>query len=189
MAKRGGLYVRLAYIFGTLAAIVAIIIILLNIFTPKDSHITSEDSLQSIEAVHCKTENLASPFFETNGAKNVEHEVKITLMNDKVDKMSYTYIGLFESKDETEKALSALHAKYNIYMDTTDIYHEDLYPTFSNLGTKGIINLYIQDKTFNLDTAKLILLSDYEYEQFSGYNIETLAKIYENKGFVCEITK
>ncbi|MBR2795879.1 hypothetical protein IKE13_02425 [Candidatus Saccharibacteria bacterium] len=171
------------------AIVLVVVFLLLNIFMPKEVYISDNNEPETIGSLYCKSSSPGGVFFNSDKVKSAEHEIKITMLDDKVDKMNYTYTGIFESREETEKELSKMHADYNIYMSGTNIYQEDLYPTFSNLETKGVINLYIQNNTLNSATAKLMFLSNDEYSQFDKYDLEMLEKVYNDKGFVCVITK
>lgn len=179
---------RSTKIIGAIVIIIAMIIValLFLLFGSYRETRTSQETITSaVAALDCKSTQPLQNVFSYKSNDSATHELKITFDNERIDKINYIYTGRFTDASATENALAEMHAKYNTYMGTTEIYHEDLTPVFTVDGTEGRINLFIERKKFTAGTAKLVFLDDDEYAKMKKAGIEDVKKLYENKGFRC----
>ena len=189
MKKNSNSWKKWIIIVAILVFVAIIIFLIVQALLPKETHTSSDDTTSSVGSLYCKSANPVDPFFASEKATAANHELKITLKDNRPDKMSYTYTGTFDSEETTSGVLSNMTASYNIYMGKTGIRIDELYPTFSNLGTTGIINLYLDDETFNKDTARFMFLSESDYADFDRISVNTLKSLYRTKGFTCQINE
>lgn len=178
----------------TICGIIAMILIVIAVsiiilLQPKETHISSGTEKSSIEVLDCVSSVQNEPFFVSDKAIDSNHEVKITFNNNKPDKYNYTYIGKFDSNKIAEEELSWLHGDYNNYMGKIDIYQEDLSPSFTVLDNDVIINLYLDNKTLAVDTARFLFLTSEQFVNIKKMPITEVAKIYKNRSFNCVINK
>lgn len=167
-----------------------VMIVALAIFLMKGSEtlITTEDKYETISVLDCNAMSpTVDPLFISSTASNADHHVKLEFRGKSFDKASYIYTGKYQSNEEAEDALSLLHADYNIYMGSTGIYQEDLYPTFSTIGSENVINLFIPKKFLNTSTARLIFLDSEELDDLNNSTIEHMQETYEKKNFSCKV--
>lgn len=185
--KRGIDYVTTAIILLAIALFALALFIITN---RKETRTTVDKTDVTMGALDCKSSNPADPFFVSNGATNVIHEVKVTLKNDAVDKLSYNYYADYESEDRANTARSELHADYNKYMGANNVQHESLSPTFNYDGNKVKVNLFAErGKSLNSTSARLFFLSSEELSELSNYSGSDLEKIYVGKGFDCTFSQ
>lgn len=175
----------LAVSFGFIVVVAIVTILSINIFTPKEKHISQNNNSTSINALTCKYNGTEDAFFHSNLASNELDEVKITFNDDKIDKISLTYSGEYIDNDTAKKISSEMHAKYNLYMDTTSVGFDKLSPNFSVINAKVIVSLFLSIDTLNAETAKFLFLDENEVRNISNTTINSLKKKYTTKGFSC----
>lgn len=150
-----------------------------------ETHSSSTDGNSKLNSLFCSASKITNAFFASNGEKDVKHEVKFTFNNNAIDKASYVYTANFETEKEATVAANDFHVKYNNYMGETNVYQEDLTPTFTQKDKTIMINLFISRNNFNIDTAKLLLLNESEFSNGGEYTSDDLMKLYSAKGFSC----
>ena len=187
--EKRGKFLRIPEIivFFILICILVLAVVILN--GGSESRTSINVNTNSIGILDCKSENPTGRFFSYESEKKSMHEVKIAFDDDGINKLSYTYTGNFSSNEEVVEALSSMHADYNKYMGTKDTYQEDLTPTFSPINLEAIINLYINEKTFNYDTARFVFLTDEEYAGIKTMSTKSIEKLYSGKGFSCKFSE
>ena len=181
-----------ARFFGAISALVFVIagvILLILLISPKETYISDGDKMESIGILDCRASSVDEAFFNYDTASRADHEIKITFKSGVADKINYTYEGEFSSNDAAEIALSWMHADYNNYMGEVGVYQEDLSPMFSVINAKGIINLYIDESKFTSATARFVFLDEDKYAVFRDMRAEEIGKLYESKGFSCEFSE
>lgn len=180
---------KMAKICGVVAVCVLMIIFGVVLAQPKEIRISEKNDNEATTVLDCKSSVATlDAFFVSDVADDFMHEVKLIFDDDdNFSTINYTYSGVFNSEEDAGTALSLMHADYNIYMGKTNIYQEDLYPTFSVLGARGIVNLFIERNDLTVDTAKFIFLDSEQYEEVDEMTIDEVKMLYESKGFVCKI--
>ena len=179
--------IKIAETCGIVAIFTLAALGVIMLLQPKETRSTTTSTQAELKVLDCKSSSPTNPFFASDVATSPLHEVKLQYKNDNLDRVNYTYTAKFESQKIAENVLSLLHANYNIFMGKTSIYQEDLTPTFSNIDTEDIINLYIELQNLTVDTAKFIFLENEEYLKLNKLSIDEVKKIYEKKSFICEI--
>lgn len=170
---------------ATVAITAGVAFALYLLFYTNETHVTMvEDEVETSVLVCRAMTVLDDSFFDTSNVLNVEQEVK-TIFNDNMpDKLNYLYSGDYVSAEGASKANDLLHADYNIYMADKA---ESLTPTFSIIDNKLRINLFADKNQMNSRVGKLFFLSNEEVADFVKYKAEDLMKLYQNKGFSCEL--
>ena len=169
-----------------LAVLIAAVAIFSSFLKSEETYISAETSGIRVGALNCKTSQPSDSFFVSNTALNNDHELKVTYSGERIGRINYIYNGEYDSNDTADTAGSLLHADYNIYMGENA---ESLYPTFSVVENKLKISLYTEYQKLNAKNAKLFFMNADEYHESSNYSIHDLKKIYESKGFSCEISE
>lgn len=177
-------------VIGLFSVATSTILLGILFFGTSETHTSTKNEYPTLTVLDCESPSPVDPFFATYNAITTSHRVKIEFRSSFFDKASFTYTATYNSDAEASTASSLLHADYNIYMGSkTGIYQEDLFPTFSIIGPKNIINLYISEKYLDSGTARLIFLDEEELNGLmSSSTPEVMQNIYEQKGFSCKIT-
>lgn len=158
------------------------------LFNNSETHISTKNEQNTINILDCTTISPTKPFFKHNLEIKSEHRVKIEYINDSFSGLNFTYTGTYQSPETASEALSWLHADYNIYVAKTGVYQEDLFPTFSTIGSENVINLYLPKKYLNSGTAKFVFIDNDEFNSINNTSIQKMRELYENKGFTCNVT-
>ena len=181
--KRIG-YVVLALI---LLVVVIFILFLLNGSETRTSEPTEKDE---VSALHCKAGRIEEGFFVSDTANTSNNEIKITYSGNKLDKMYYSFKGVYRSDEVANEDEYRMHAKYNIYMGENNIEQESLSPNYSVVDSKFQLSLYVDsyDKINNV-TAVFFFIDKEDIPKFNTYSLDTLKSYYEKQDFECEIIK
>ena len=164
----------------------ALIIIILT--SSKETNVSIKKDQSTLDILDCVSSSPEDPFFTHSTEIDAEHRVKTKYQNETFDGFNFTYTGTYQSTEAAEEALSWMHADYNKYIAGVDIYQEDLYPTFSAMDSKAIINLSLPKKYLNSGTAKFVFIDNEEFINLGNMTIQDLQKLYESKGFSCKTT-
>jgi hypothetical protein len=166
---------------------ITIAIVLLVLTSGSETHITSEGEDRIITALDCTTGSIEGAFFASKTANTVKNRIKVTFKDDKIDKLYYTYEGVYRDNDVAEAEELEFHANYNIYMGD---YQESLSPTYLTVKTKMHLNLYADNynKINNL-TAKLFFIDESKVSDFKDYSRDEVENYYKGLGFSCEKQK
>lgn len=189
ISKRKSQQIATGFLLISLVAIIIVLVVIFTGGTSKDSYTSGGDNTVTVTSLVCTSNVPQDPFFKPQGAHNPQHELKIIFENDGVDKINYSYAGKFSSEELAKEEISKMHASYNKYMGGIDVYQEDLYPTFSTIGSDGYANLYLDKSTLTADTAIFAFLSGNEYSNLKNYSVDALSSIYAEKGFSCQNNK
>ena len=156
-----------------------------NLFQTKEVRISTTEPNETSGALVCESKNPKDPFFTTDNAKEVEHEIKVTYYNDKANTFFYTYDAEFGSYNDADDAEAKIHADYNIYMASNVNDFED---NFAAIEDETKAEIYAEAGNLGSKTARIFFMSQEEFDQFeSGYQIDQLKKLYESKDFQCEV--
>lgn len=166
---------------------VSVIILVVILLHGNNVYILNDNKTTATKSLHCDAESVPQPFFNYVGV-DTRHDVKYIFDSEEnVDKVSYTYKNVFASNEIATHAEAKLHTDYNLYMGKTDVYQEDLSPTFVINNNKLTINLFMDRNTFTQDTAIFVFLTREDFENIYKYKIYDVKKMYENKNFSCII--
>lgn len=169
--------------------LIAMIAIILYIFTNgRETHIKNSGNSYSIEILYCFNNNPAHSFFSDNNIIDNKHEIKITYRKNEANNISYTYTGVFSSKEKADNVNAILHAKYNTYMGQYNLSPTILGPVFSVVENKFKINLYASIDSINSIVSELFFLDSNEATKLKNESIDELKTLYINKGFQCKIS-
>ena len=144
----------------------------------------------SISAVFCTAKGMEDRFYYSENVNTVENEIKITYNNGSIDKLYYSYDGVYRSHDVVKQDDGAFQAKYNYYMSENGKKSDDLSVTYDEMNTKLHIGIYADgaDK-LNETTAVFFFINKDDVNQFKKYSLEEVSKYYKDKGFSCNIVK
>lgn len=178
-------YKLIGFILMILAVVTGIVVFLL--INKKETYVKMEAWQEKTEAIVCSARSLDGAFFEPENVNMVENKIKIIFSNDKMDKLSYSYNGVYRSNDLAVSDEAVLHAQYNKYMGENGRALEDLSPAYSVVGSKVQITLYA-DTVNRIDavTAGFFFVDKSEVSKFVKRSVSETEKYYENKGFSCE---
>ena len=180
---------RIRYIAIALVLFI-IVIILIFLLKRSETRFSDDTAKDEISALDCKTGPIEDGFFVSETANSTSNELKITFKNQKMDKIYYSYYGVYRSEDVANADDTHLHAKYNIYMGENGVEQGSLNPNYSVVKTKYHISLYVDDyDKINPVTAKFFFIDKEDIEEFNSYPIDTLKSYYEKKNFKCEVIK
>ena len=168
-----------------IAAFVVFLIVVLN--GQKETVTTTVTDKDKNSTIVCKTsDDIENGVFSYLSPEAHTHEVKIILLNNKMDKISYTYSGTYKFDGEAKDAHAFLHANYNDYMGKYNQKTNLFAPNFNDAGAEVTISLFGQVKDVNSYTGKLFFLDSSEYNKVKSLSSDMLKKLYENKGFTCD---
>ena len=189
MVKKSNIKAGALAICGAISVfiILALVFLFMNgMETRTNEHIEQ----QAIAAISCSANGVENYFFDPNAANSIENVVKITFVNDKMDKMIFSYNGVYSSDSVAENDEANLHAKYNEYMGERSINPNILSPNFSRVKNNLQITLYIDDiNNINNTTATFFFLDNDAVGNFKTYSIDQAKEFYEKKGFSCRDTQ
>ena len=145
---------------------------------------------EHVSAVYCTAKGIEGAFFSSEIVNTITNEVKITYDDSGIDKLYYSYDGIYRSYDVMRQDDGKFQAKYNNYMGENGQKLEDLIPVYDELNNKLHIALYADslDK-INEVTSVFFFIDKNEVNQFKKYTIDETKKFYEDKSFSCKIVK
>ena len=168
-----------------IAAFVIFLIIILN--GRKETVTTTNTNKDKNSVIVCKSSSdLKNDVFNYFEPETHIHEIKIMLINNKMDKISYNYSGTYKSDNEAKSAHAFLHANYNEYLGKYSQKTSDFSPNFNDSGVEATISLFGTAEKVNSYTGKLFFLDSSEYYKAKSLSSDLLKKLYENKGFSCD---
>ena len=175
-------------ILGTIAVVAIAALVawgLYSFFNGNETYVSGGNEGESVSALDCKATAVSNPFFVSNTAQSVTHEIKVTFADGKANKLSYNYYGTYETPALAETANATLHADYNIYMGENGLSAERLYPTFVAVDNTVKINLFAEKGKLDVPTGKIFFLKADEAVDFFTYSSTVVSKIYNVQGFNC----
>lgn len=167
--------------------VVLIIIVLLILFNGHETYTSDRGEEKVVTALDCTARGIDGEFFASQSANTIENRIKVAFSDDKIDKMFYSFDGVYRTEEEAEHENAVLHAEYNKYLASYNIDHEILTPTFSTVNTKLQINLYAKNREMiNRGTGKLFFINEEDVDDFLNYSREQVASYYKKQGFSCK---
>jgi len=179
----------IAVVFVIIAVCVAVVAFLLFVLNGRETRNSDGDTNILIGVLTCDSSSPTDVFFKGSGEVSPNHKVKVTFRGGKYDIFDYTYSARYDGSDRVQSALSTLKAKYNKYMVSVGMHQDNLSPTFSNMGSELIINLYIERKNLTQGTGKLVFLNEQNFVDIDRYSVEDFKRMYSSKGFACQYTE
>lgn len=186
MKKREGTKRTISIILILL--VILIVLFLLFIFSGRETHISKDNKdKEAYLALDCEASGLDGQFFASQTVNSITNRIKVTFNKDMVDKLFYSFEGVYKLEEIAEQDEAVLHARYNIYMSKYNINPEIFTPTFSTVNTKMRINLYVKDRELiNEGTGVLFFIDKEDVGEFLEYSREQVSDYYEKKGFSCK---
>lgn len=167
------------------AAIIVLIFFIL--FNGRETYTSDDRGSDAYLALDCKTGAIDEAFFTSSTVNTISNHLKVTFNKDGVDKIFYSFEGVYRSEGDAEQDNAVLHARYNKHMSEYGIYPEVLTPTFSTVNTKLTINLYAKNRdVITRGIGTLFFIDDDNLESFLKYSRDQVADYYKDKGFSCK---
>lgn len=183
--KKTSNIIKVCILIAIFAGVAALMVLLLNGNT---KYTSDGDEVTATEYLYCSASDPKNPYFESSKASNAVHEIKYTFKNGATDRISYTYTGEFDSENSAKAELSKMTFKYNDYMGTTQLYQQDLNPTWTVLDNKAIINLFMTNgATLTSETMRFVFLGYEQLRSLASASAESLKGYYESLNFTCKI--
>lgn len=170
-----------------LALIVVIMVIVWMLFVSNETYVTNDASGKNnkIGSLVCKTKESDEAFFNLSQAKEEQHEIKATFKENKLDKMSYNYDGVYETNERAEYAAAKFRVDYDTFMGKKSLEPSILDSKFAAVDNKARVSLFADRDKLNNNTVGFFFLDMDEFQKIKSYSIENLADIYRKKGFDC----
>ena len=174
-----------------LALVLILIALFILLFLNGTVTRTSEDiSKDEISALNCKAGRIEDGFFVSETANTTNNDIQITFKNGKLDKMYYTFSGVYRSEEVAEAEDVLVHSKYYGYMGENGFDVGYLNPSFSVVKSKYYFRLYVDDyDRINEVTRVFFFIDKEDLDEFNSYSLDTLESYYEKKNFRCDIVQ
>lgn len=170
--------------------VVVIVILVCKLFKTEKTYMPSEEEkISRADSVFCVASDLEKTFFDLIPGSKPRHEIKIAFKGDKPDKIFYNFSDTYVDSDVASAVESKAHADYNIYMSERGVSTGAINATFSAAEKDVRISLYTNIKSLINATTGLYFLDMGDFQKIRSYSVEEFAKLYENKGFSCRISK
>ncbi len=183
--KRTSNIIKTCVLIAIFAGVAALMVFLLNGNT---KYVSDGDESTATKYLYCVASGPKNPYFESEKALNATHEIKYTFKDGATNIISYTYNGEFNSEKDARAELSKMTFKYNDYMGATQLYQQDLDPTWTVLNNKAIINLFMTNgKTLTSETMRFAFLGYEQLRSLASASAESLKEYYESLNFTCKI--
>ena len=177
------------FIIGFL--IFAIIVIplsylVLNFFSAEETYTSASNTTTSIDSLHCSTNRLDNPFFKINNANSILHEIKITFRDNKPDLISYKLTGTFDDKKTARGQGDSTLSRLWSYLQDHGLAYNYIENSHSVIDNTASIDIIADKEKLNNITASIFSMETAEASKFGDQTMESLKRLYANKGFVCK---
>lgn len=185
---------RKKLVIEAIAVAVMVGIIALVIFAltyKREEFIYEADSGGDASALVCTSNNNDSEvaFFSSDDVSSVEHKIKLIYRSGIINKLSYEFLGKYDSEEAAKEAKGVFNTKYNIYIGDHGMELDVLSPVFQYIGNKAKVELYLDSyKKMNSAIGKLFYISSASLDSVAKNSKEETKKYYEKKGFSCIIS-
>lgn len=181
---------RVLMICGITLIIVAAIITFVVLLWPKEVRTSIDSSgTTSIASLICESGYYPGAFFSDAEAKSQQYTIKVTYQDNKFSKVSFSYVGIFDTNEKADAAESKMHAKFNLYMYDYSLDPEKYDPKFRNLENKARADLFSSSENMSDALARIILSSDATADLFTKSKYEHLSSAYNKIGYSCEYSE
>ena len=173
--------------WAAVVIIVALVLILSIILSQKkEVHISNGGQVLQVYSLECSSSGAEDTFFRPNEAQRYTETIRATFREDRLEDISYEFLGTYQTDAAVEQDIANLHARYNIYMGEQKVNPESLSPVFSPMNTKLKITLFGDKDKLNTATARMFFLTSDEVDKPKTLSLKKIRKIYEAKGFACQ---
>ena len=171
----------------TIILIVLIAIIIIILTNGHETHIWDDSEPKKVTALVCTAGNIDGALFTSDVANSMKNEVKITFSDDKLDKIFYSYNGVYRTNELAQQEETNLHIRYDTYMGRHEVLNSSLSPSYSTVETKVQITLYADSlEKINSVTAPLFFINEEMFGSLGKDSREKIASAYEGQGFSCK---
>ena len=179
--KRGKVLGGIIIAFGA-----AIAFAIACIVKQKEVYVPGAEKKTVVEALVCESSNPEGGLFNSEIANRVTHEVKATFKDNGIDKLSYMFLGEYNSADEAASDEATLHAYYNIYMGQKEVPIATFNPVYS-VNEKALQMVFYTDDKDEIEpsVAALFFIDAEEVAMMKRVKIDELKTLYEKKNFSC----
>ena len=169
-----------------LAIVVGLVVLLINLFTPKTTYTSSGSDTTSTQSLYCttKSKNIDGAFFDVSSADSASQAIKVIFKNKKIDNISYNATMIYPDAEKATSEEAKLNATYGLFVQEDGKSREIFSPNFSVNNTEVKISLYADYNKLNNKLAKIFLIDT--NDSLSSYTSKVLSTLYKSKGFSCE---
>ena len=155
-----------------------VVALLIAIFANgKETRTSGQIQGESISALYCTANSIDDAFFSSDTVNTIENEIKITYNDKGIDKLYYSYNGVYRSSDVVSSDEVKLHAKYNTYMGENGQKIEDLNPSYDEMKTKLHIGLYVDSyDMINEVTSLFFFINKDDIGKVKKYSMEKILR-------------
>lgn len=170
--------------------LILVLVVIWFLSNGEETKTTTDFKESDSSSLECRSEKLANGLnlvISPDETEKSEFVIKALFENKELSNISYEFSGIYSSDEEAEGAEAWFRTDYYKYMDKNGINAESLNPVFVNTEKNLKVSLYAKRKNFTSEVAPIFLIDRDEYGSMTGFNPDALKKIYEEKGFVCNI--
>lgn len=141
---------------------------------------------ESNDSLTCEVNNMEYPFFEYDNATKKNTKVNVIFDNaDKLSTISLKQTMYYDSASEINASEAFNHAAMNISFQNNGLGADAFNATYTLLEDSMRMSLYANASKINGVSVKYFLLD--QEGGTTNYNLTTVQKIYEDKGFKCTV--
>lgn len=184
--RKEGFKNKIGFVIACSILILFVVFVIVILSYDKKTDVSTSTSSSETKTLVCNTGPVEKAFFTIDDASQVQHEVKIMFVDDKISKLFYTYDGKLRDGDAAEGAATDMHIKYDRYLSQRKLESSgNLQTTFSHPGTEVRIDIYTGPEGINGDTASFFFFDNEELDSMMKQNSDGLKKYYTENGFSC----
>ncbi len=175
------------YLIVLLTIVFILVVVVIYILSQKKEVLDSDGrKITNSDMVICSTNVAEDAFFVSDVAVKRTHEIRMTLMDDKIKKISYTFYGEYDSNEDVVEDENKLHSDYNIYMGENGVDINILNPTYSTEGNTLKIGLFL-DEFSRIDSVidDFFLIDDEDLNLIGNNKADELTDYYKKQGLFC----
>ena len=150
----------------------------------KETTMSDDNNVSSIDVLECKATSLSESFFDTN-ADDELHEIKITFNEKGADKIAYEFTGTYGTNKQASDARTLSSIKYSKDVGLNGLKADKISSAFNAIENVMRIYLTIGLEDINAGVVKFFLMNTEDYERVDGAISDDFVQIYETKGFIC----
>ena len=174
-------------VVAVLIGILAVVVYLLTHKTETYIHETTAD--EETPTLICASGDNDYDFFVSEEATNITHTIKLVYKDGKISKLSYEFVGAYDTEESAKQAKGRFNTDYNIYLGKYDVKYETLSPVFWYTEDRAGVKLYLDDyKRMNSVIATFFYIDDASVSSIAKNSIDITKKYYEKKNFSCTIS-
>lgn len=174
-----------AVVFGFIA------LVIFALTYKREEYIYEPNDDGGVSALVCTSSNNDGEvaFFSSDNASSVEHKIKLIYKGEVINKLSYEFLGKYDSEEAARDAKGVFNTKYNVYLGEHGIEYDTLSPVFQHIGNKTKVELILDSyKNMNSVIGKFFYISSASLDSVAKNSKKETKKYYEKKGFSCIIS-